>query len=163
MTYLVPVLVRVCDVVRLLASDLPDATEPLVWAYLRRSSGETTWRFYETARTQKRLLLLLDGFDEGGVLGDRLEREIGEFYMAHPLVVTSRDMKCLRGSTFSRFRRVRVLQLDHEQVKAIAKQRLNEEDLNSFLEKLRINASLSRMARNPLLLSCYVNRVRRNL
>ncbi len=152
-TYLVPVLVRVCDVVRLLASDLPDATEPLVWAYLRRSSGETTWRFYETARTQKRLLLLLDGFDEGGVLGDRLEREIGEFYMAHPLVVTSRDMKCLRGSTFQRFRRVRVLQLDQAQVREIAKQRLNEDDLSSFLEKLRVNASLSRMARNPLLLS----------
>ena len=82
-----------------------------MWAYLRRSSGETTWRFYEQARAEKRLLLLLDGFDEGGVLGDRLEREI-EGYARHPLVVTSRDMKCLRGTIFQKFRRVRVLQLD---------------------------------------------------
>ena len=151
--YLIPVLVRVCDVVRLLQSDPPDAHEPLVWAYLRRSSGETTWRFYEQARAEKRLLLLLDGFDEGGVLGDRLEQEI-EGYARHPLVVTSRDMKCLRGTIFQKFRRVRVLQLDQKQIEEIARQRLpGESERASFLEKLRVNASLSRMARNPLLLS----------
>ena len=52
-----------------------------------------------------------------------------------------------------------MLQLDHEQVKAIAKQRLNEEDLASFLEKLRINIIIEDGA-EPLLLICYFDRVR---
>ena len=124
MTYLVPARRGSATGRLLLASDPPDATEPLVWAYLRRSSGETTWRFYETARQQKRLLLLLDGFVKEGAFGIRLEREIGEFSTHGPS--SGGDVaghEVFARSTFQRFDGVRGAAVRSESVKAIAKQK----------------------------------------
>ena len=143
-------LVRVCDVARQFADSPP--AEPLVWAHLRTASPR--WRFYEKARDARRLLVLLDGFDEAGALAERFEAEIAEVYASHPLVVTSREMKCLKGPAFARFRRVRVLQLDQAQISQIATKRLGDDArAKTFLAQLKLNAALQRMAKNPLLLS----------
>ncbi|KAH8072652.1 hypothetical protein JL721_3295 [Aureococcus anophagefferens] len=148
--YLIPCLVRVCDVVRVFAPETARPAAPLAWAYLRQTCAEARWRFFDKARQERRLLLILDGVDEAGAL----EREIRDEYARHPLVVTSREMKALEGPAYARFRRVRVLQLDQGQIEAIARKRLGDDgQFETFLGQLRLNAALQRMAANPLLLS----------
>ncbi|KAK7237539.1 hypothetical protein SO694_00099092 [Aureococcus anophagefferens] len=152
--YLIPCLVRVCDVVRVFAPETARPAAPLAWAYLRQTCAEARWRFFDKARQERRLLLILDGVDEAGALDARLEREIRDEYARHPLVVTSREMKALEGPAYARFRRVRVLQLDQGQIEAIARKRLGDDgQFETFLGQLRLNAALQRMAANPLLLS----------
>ena len=157
-TQLVPLMVRVCDVARWWQSrETQEATVPCVWAFIRETWASkypnVPLEIFERAKASKSLLLVLDGLDEAGNLSDRLEREIHDDYVQVSLVVTSRDTKSLDSSTFSRFRRVRVLQLDKDQIHAIATHRLGPVKAQDFLTQLTSSPALRRMAVNPLLLS----------
>ncbi|CAE7830816.1 unnamed protein product, partial [Symbiodinium necroappetens] len=130
---------------------------------------------FDLARQQGRLLVLLDGFDEAGHLerdsfyfvvgvsafqgggysflsaGRQKKRRAGDANFH----VTSREMSgVLSGSDFSRFRTVRVKELNEVQRKQVIERRLtSSEAVESFCTQLTLNPALCMMTRNPLLLN----------
>lgn len=158
MTWLVPVMVRTIDLVRCREQLVVehDSDDDIVDRYLMmRYAASDSYNLFKHARAQGRLLVILDGFDEAGLLEHALVRQIREVLMNSCFIVlTSRDMgSTLEGPAFERFRAVRVKELNPEQQQEVIRRRLENGQVDHFCMHLKLNPALSQMARNPLLLN----------
>eukprot|EP00931_Biecheleriopsis_adriatica_P100533 TRINITY_DN75821_c0_g1_i1.p1 TRINITY_DN75821_c0_g1~~TRINITY_DN75821_c0_g1_i1.p1 ORF type:complete len:1571 (+),score=329.99 TRINITY_DN75821_c0_g1_i1:66-4715(+) len=155
-TWLVPVLVRTVDLVRSWEAFEEDGHD-MVDQYLAiRYSESGHYNLFRQAREQGRLLVILDGFDEAGPLERKLVTQISEKLVNEVfLVLTSRDMGAtFKDSAFSRFRSVRVKELNEKQQRQVISSRLQCSQLvERFCTQLTLNPALSLMAKNPLLLN----------
>jgi len=155
-SWLVPVMVRTIDLVRCHDSFCDDGRD-MVTQYLAMVYKDTpALELFNLARQQGRLLVLLDGFDEAGHLERELATQISTMLNNEVfLIVTSREMSgVLSGSDFSRFRTVRVKELNEVQRKQVIERRLTSpEAVESFCTQLTLNPALCLMTRNPLLLN----------
>eukprot|EP00930_Biecheleria_cincta_P071366 TRINITY_DN58876_c0_g1_i1.p1 TRINITY_DN58876_c0_g1~~TRINITY_DN58876_c0_g1_i1.p1 ORF type:complete len:1535 (+),score=293.91 TRINITY_DN58876_c0_g1_i1:252-4607(+) len=157
MTWLVPVMVRTIDLVRCRDQLVVEhGSDDIVDQYLMmRYAASGSYMLFKHARSQGRLLVILDGFDEAGLLENALIRQMREVLVNSCFVVlTSRDMgSTLEGPAFERFRSVRVKELNEEQQLEVIRRRLENGQVNNFCMHLKLNPALSQMARNPLLLN----------
>eukprot|EP00439_Symbiodinium_sp_Y106_P076243 s458_g15.t1 len=146
----------ILDLVRCHDSFCDDGRD-MVTQYLAMVYKDTpALELFNLARQQGRLLVLLDGFDEAGHLERELATQISTMLNNEVfLIVTSREMSgVLSGSDFSRFRTVRVKELNEVQRKQVIERRLTSpEAVESFCTQLTLNPALCLMTRNPLLLN----------
>ena len=77
--HLIPVMVRVVELVRNEHQFAPGLDS--IDAFLKLECSQVRYRFFRKARDEKRLLVILDGFDEAGPIEERLEREIQQIYV----------------------------------------------------------------------------------
>lgn len=130
--------------------------DDMIEAFCRRSfDGSDSW--FDEARRRGRLLVILDGYDEVGVLKEQLDRQIKSCYLdRYSLVVTSRET-AWDATVFGRFQRVDLSRLDAEQRRAIVLRRLDAEPAAALLKEMSMNAALARMSENPLLLDVTIS------
>jgi Leucine-rich repeat (LRR) protein len=154
--WLVPVMIRTVDLVRS-ASFFNDDGRDMVDQYLAMHHiSDGSYYLFSRARQEGRLLVILDGFDEAGALERKLTAEMSEKLINEVFVVlTSRDVAgTFEVPAFSRFRSVRVRELNPEQQRQVIKKSLKtDERVEAFCQQLELNPALSQMAKNPLLLN----------
>lgn len=154
--WLVPVLIRTVDLVRCRSSFVESGTG-MVDQYLAMRYAEIgLYQLFQQARTEGRLMIILDGFDEAGPSERKLIAEIRDNLLDSCFIVlTSRDMgSTFDKSEFERFRSVRVKELNEEQQRQVIQRRLiTDERVDRFCMQLTLNPALGHMAKNPLLLN----------
>lgn len=130
--------------------------DDMIEAFCRRSfDGADAW--FDEARRRGRVLVILDGYDEVGVLKERLDRQIKSCYLdRYSLVVTSRET-AWDAAIFGRFERVDLSRLDAEQRRAIVLRRLDSEPAAALLKEMSMNSALACMGENPLLLDVTIS------
>jgi hypothetical protein len=157
----VPVLILVVDLARKWQqhnwSAVYDAGDAdILDLYLRATYGENTMRYkmLRQCALARRLLILLDGIDEGSTLRSRIENfaTIDLVKAGHRLVVTSRPSG-LTKALYSDFEHVHLLPLSTEQQLVIAKNRLGSEELAVKFEAELQSPDYQQIASNPLMLS----------
>ena len=161
---LIPVLIRV----QLLQSHLLDAPGEFVsvsnWvdAYLRREysarGGEPCYRMLRQAMSARRVLVLLDGLDEGGAKRESIEEHVTQELVrqGHVILATSRP-DGIDESRFHGWRRLGLSPLSEAQQREALERRLGAESaprLLPYLERMPIDdATGLRITSNPLMLS----------
>jgi hypothetical protein len=133
--WLVPTLVRTVDLVRQYQADCEAASQGIdtfslapnmIMNYLQLNDPIQYQDLYKPAFDQGRLLVILDGFDEAGIVEHELTLQIERFIDSMFLVVTSRNMAHIfNGAAFGRFRQVLVKPLDEDQQRQIIRKRLS--------------------------------------
>ena len=161
-TELVPVLIKVQSLQRRLLDSPEVFATAWNWvdAFLRLEYQDpTVYRFLRQAMLARRLLLLLDGLDEGGINRNKIERHVSEVLapQGHVMLCTSRPAG-LQGERFAGFRRLELSPLTDEQQKEALTQRLGPEWVDPLLKYLREQVPFDtdtrlRVTANPLMLS----------
>ena len=162
---LVPVLIKVQQLQRQLF-DQPDAFGTAwnwVDAFLRLQHQEqpAVYRFLRQALLARRVLLLLDGLDEGGAKRIDIERHVTEVLAPQGFVMlcTSRPAG-LTKENFAGFRRLQLSPLTEAQQKEALEQRLGVGKVKPLLEYLKtvpLDRLGQRVTSNPLMLSMFAS------
>ena len=135
-------------------------------AYFREEYGvdSETYHLLRTALVSRRLLLLLDGLDEGGAARDEIERHIVEVLapQGHQILITSRLN--LKVELFTRhFEHLELLALSDERQEKLIERRITEKRrADELLDYVRKHVPLdtetgTRMTGNPLMLSMIIS------
>ena len=136
-------------------------------AYLRLTpeseGGEPRYRMLREALKARRLLILLDGLDEGGVARQRIEHHVAEVLapQGHVLLVTSRPAG-IDEELFDSFIRLRLLPLTNQQQVQVAEQRLGKERAASLIPYIEHavpfdTETKEKVSSNPLMLSMIIS------
>jgi hypothetical protein len=161
---LLPVLIKVQQLQRRLL-DQPDAFDKAwnwVDAFLRLEHKPAVYLFLRQALLARRVLLLLDGLDEGGAKRSEIERHVTEVLAPQGLVMlcTSRPAG-LTDELFAGFRRLQLSPLTKAQQNEALGQRLGFDQVGPLLEYLEMEAPLDehghRVTSNPLMLSMFAS------
>ena len=160
---LVPVLIKVQQLQRALL-DQPDrfgAAWNWVDAYLRLEEPPVVYRFLRQALLARRVLLLLDGIDEGGAKRNEIELHVTEVLapQGHVMLCTSRPAG-LSKERFAAFRRLHLSPLTEVQQQQALEQRLGGARVAPLLEYLKtipVGDDGQRVTSNPLMLSMFAS------
>ena len=161
-TELVPVLIKMQNLQRRMLDSPEVFATAWNWvdAYLRLEYQDpAVYRFLRQAMLARRLLLLLDGLDEGGINRNKIERHLSEVLapQGHVMLCTSRPAG-LQTERFAGFCRLELSPLTDEQQKEALKQRVGPELVGRLLTYLKDRVPLDtdtqlRVTANPLMLS----------
>ena len=160
---LVPVLIKVQQLQRALL-DQPD-TFGAAWnwvdAYLRLEEPPVVYRFLRQALLARRVLLLLDGIDEGGAKRNEIELHVTEVLapQGHVMLCTSRPAG-LTEERFAGFHRLHLSPLTEVQQQEALEQRLGGARVAPLLEYLKtipVGDDGQRVTSNPLMLSMFAS------
>ena len=115
------------------------------------------YRFLRQALLSRRVLLLLDGLDEGGAKRDEIQRHVTEVLapQGHVMLCTSRPAGVTEKS-FPGFRRFHLSPLTKPQQQEALEQRLGATavaPLLEYLERMPVGDDGQRVTANPLMLS----------
>jgi hypothetical protein len=158
---MVPILIKVQQLQRRLIDQPDDFGTAWNWvdAFLRlKYHGQpAVYHFLRQALLSRRVLLLLDGLDEGGAKRDEIQRHVTEVLapQGHVMLCTSRPAgvteKCFPG-----FRRFHLSPLTKPQQQEALEQRLGATavaPLLEYLERMPVGDDGQRVTANPLMLS----------
>ena len=163
---LLPVLVKVQQLQRRLI-DEPDAFDK-AWNWvdaflcLEHKDQPAVYRFLRQALLARRVLLLLDGLDEGGAKRGEIERHVTQVLAPQGLVMlcTSRPAG-LTDELFAGFRQLQLSPLTKAQQNEALEKRLGVEGARPLLEYLEKEAPIDthghRVTSNPLMLSMFAS------
>merc|ERR1719469_15947 len=164
-TELVPVLIKVQQLQRRLV-DQPDYFGTAwnwvdAFLHLEYHDQPVVYHFLRQALLARRVLLLLDGLDEGGAKRGEVERHVIEVLapQGHVMLCTSRPAG-LTEERFDGFRRLHLSPLSEEQQKQALEQRLGVEravPLLEYLETVPVDEQGQRVTSNPLMLSMFAS------
>ena len=159
---MVPILIKVQQLQRRLINQPDDFGKSWNWvdAFLRLKYHDqpAVYRFLRQALLSRRVLLLLDGLDEGGAKRGEIQRHVTEVLapQGHVMLCTSRPAG-LTESSFPGFRRLHLSPLTEQQQQEALEQRLGATTqvapLLEYLKRMPVGDDRQRVTSNPLMLS----------
>ena len=162
---MVPLLIKVQQLQRQLIDQPDDFGTAWNWvdAFVRIEYQDqpAVYRFLRQTLLSRRVLLLLDGLDEGGAKRSEIERHVTEVLAPQGLVMlcTSRPAG-ITETQFSGFRRLHLSPLTEAQQTQALEQRLGADKVGPLLEYLEtvpVGADGQRVTSNPLMLSMFAS------
>ena len=158
---MVPILIKVQQLQRRLIDQPDDFGTAWNWVdaflCLEYHDQPAVYRFLRQALLSRRVLLLLDGLDEGGAKRDEIQRHVTEVLapQGHVMLCTSRPAGVTEKS-FPGFRRFHLSPLTKPQQQEALEQRLGATaaaPLLEYLERMPVGDDGQRVTANPLMLS----------
>jgi hypothetical protein len=163
---MVPLLIKVQQLQRRLINQPDDVGTAWNWvdAFVRLEYHKqpAVYRFLRQALLSRRVLLLLDGLDEGGAKRSEIERHVTEVLapQGHVMLCTSRPAG-LTETRFAGFRRLYLSPLTEAQQREALEQRLGADKVGPLLEyvekKVPDGKDGQRVTSNPLMLSMFAS------
>ena len=158
---MVPILIKVQQLQRRLIDQPDDFGTAWNWvdAFLRLKYHDqpAVYHFLRQALLSRRVLLLLDGLDEGGAKRDEIQRHVTEVLapQGHVMLCTSRPAGVTEKS-FPGFHRLYLSPLTEQQQQEALEQRLGATavaPLLEYLERMPVGDDGQHVTSNPLMLS----------
>ena len=158
---MVPILIKVQQLQRRLINQPDNFGTAWNWVdaflCLEYHDQPAVYRFLRQALLSRRVLLLIDGLDEGGAKRDEIQRHVTEVLakQGHVMLCTSRPAS-VTESSFPGFRRLHLSPLTEQQQQEALEQRLGaplDAPRLEYLKRMPVGYDGLRVTANPLMLS----------